>query len=321
MLSPTDRKLLAILLSRQEETGAAAELPSERVAEIASGSPPDADETAALLASPLARDELILHRRIRRLQRVTTPRNESTEGDRSFPSSGVAGRLPRGSPPPFGGPREDPDPFGFEADPPEDGLPPLVGLPPSDGPRENPDPSGFDAGPKDDLLDMGFGGLSPSGPGGVIRGSSPDNLLFPRPITPARAKAKPAGNTGWVGMLLRLWRRLGGRKSDLPSGKNIGHARREPLEFDGPWASLLVELKPDNDASYLLTLRLRPEVPGGPAGRALEVREPHPGGLVWLTGRTDGAGLLQAVWVHSDLRPHDRPLASGLRINGVESKY
>lgn len=73
MLSPTDRKLLGALLSRQEETGVAAELPSERIAEIAAGSPSSADEAAALLASPLAREELALRRRLRRLREVDPP--------------------------------------------------------------------------------------------------------------------------------------------------------------------------------------------------------------------------------------------------------
>jgi hypothetical protein len=73
MLSPTDRKLLGALLSRQEETGTAAELPPERVAKIAARATPSEDEIAALLASPLARDELILHRRLQHLRQTASP--------------------------------------------------------------------------------------------------------------------------------------------------------------------------------------------------------------------------------------------------------
>jgi MFS family permease len=65
MLSPTDRrKLLAALLTRQQETEAEAQLPPERIAEIAAGSPPSDNEAAALLASPAARKKLaVYHRR------------------------------------------------------------------------------------------------------------------------------------------------------------------------------------------------------------------------------------------------------------------
>lgn len=65
MLAPTDRVLLAALLSRQGEAGVAAGLSPERVAEIAAGSQPSPAEADMLLASPLLREELLAHRRLR----------------------------------------------------------------------------------------------------------------------------------------------------------------------------------------------------------------------------------------------------------------
>jgi len=64
------------------------------------------------------------------------------------------------------------------------------------------------------------------------------------------------------------------------SHRDDGVADPDLLELGGPWASLLVEPGPDDETPYLLTLRLRPEVPGGVVGRATEVREVHPDGLV-----------------------------------------
>jgi len=222
MLSPTDRKLLAALLCRQEETGAAAGLPPKRVAEIASGSPPNVGEVAALLASPLARDELVLHRRIQRLGRQVSPKDETANYNTVF---------------------EDIGEFALRS------------------------PSRLEgSGPRD-------------------KGAN-DNLLFPY-----RAAAASRGS-----------------ESDL--GPDL-------LELDGPWASLLVEPGPDDETPYVLTLRLRPEAPGGQAARVIEVREVHPDGLVWLAGRTDDAGVIHAVWAHAGLRPQDRPFASGLRMEGI----
>lgn len=72
MLSPSDRKLLSALLLRQEEVGAAAELPSERLRAFAEGdASPTTAEAGALLASPVAREELALFRRLRRLRLST----------------------------------------------------------------------------------------------------------------------------------------------------------------------------------------------------------------------------------------------------------
>jgi len=222
MLSLTDRKLLAALLSRQDETGAAAELSPERVAEIASGSPPNADEAAALLASPLARDELVLHRRIQRLRSQASPKDEATHDDTVLQDVGE---------------------FALRSPPRVESL-----------------------GPRDTIAN--------------------DNLLFPY-----RAAAASRG-------------------SESDPGPDL-------LELGGPWASLLVEPGPDDETPYVLTLRLRPEAPGGQAARMIEVREVHPDGLVWLTGRTDDAGVMHAVWAHAGLRPQDRPFASGLRIESI----
>lgn len=228
MLSPTDRKLLAALLSRQEETGAAAQLPPERVAEIASGSPPSVGEAAALLASPLARDELALHRRIRGLPRQALPEDGTANDNRWF--------------------REG-------------------------APSERRSLSGTLYLSQDDRSANGDR-------------SANNDLLFPY-----RAAAASRGSEGDAG--------------------------QELLELGGPWASLLIEPGPDDETPYLLTLRLRPEAPGGVAARIIEVREIHPDGLVWLTGRTDDAGVIHAVWAHAGLRPRDRPFASGLRVEGV----
>lgn len=252
MLSPTDRKLLAALLRRQKETGAAAELPPERVAEIATGSAPSADEAAALLASPLAREELVLHRRLRRLRRDTPPRREPANSNPFIPDRAVAGPLMRGWLPPSGKPGRSP------AKPETD----HGGGPHSNAPVE---PS-----------------LSP------VNKAGGDNLLFPQSTAPTRE----------------------GEKTDRD---------QEPLQLDGPWASLRVEPGPSDDAPYLLTLRLRPEVPGGVANRALEVREFHPDGFVWLTGRTDTTGTIHAIWGYAGLRPQDRPFTLGLRIDDTEA--
>lgn len=196
MLSSTDHKLLTALLSRQEETGVAAELPPERIAEIASGSgsPPSNAEVAVLLASPVARDELVLQRRLHRMRQATLTLSQPSAND--------------------------------------------------------------------------------------------NHMLYPY-----RAAAA--------------------------SLEGVGETDRGLLELEGPWAFLQVEPGLDENEPYLLTLRLRPEVPGGLANRTLEVREAGPDGLVWLTGRTDNAGVIQAVWDHAGLRPRDRPFASGLRVEGI----
>lgn len=64
-----DIRLLAAILAGQEEEGAAAELPPERLLAFAQEeATPTPAEAAALLASPAAREELALLRRVRWLQ-------------------------------------------------------------------------------------------------------------------------------------------------------------------------------------------------------------------------------------------------------------
>jgi hypothetical protein len=72
-LAPEDARLLAAFLARQREEGAAAELPSERLRALAAGrgAPLAVREAAALLASPVAREELALHLRLEPLRRAT----------------------------------------------------------------------------------------------------------------------------------------------------------------------------------------------------------------------------------------------------------
>lgn len=330
MLSPTDRKLLGALLSRQEEAGASAELPPERVAEIAAGSPPSPDEATALLVSPLAREELVLHRRLRHLRGAVSPGGpQPVRG--SWQGRPVLGPpVPRSadSDPSVRRPSMPADtPFGVADHPPDvnDTMPltrepaavrPLVrgGPPPPSGPGARL------AGPPHEGSQPPRPPTAPTDAGPPAAGTAADNLLLPRGATPARVEeeAKPAGAAGWARLLSRLWARLRRRGPDPASGQGAGRIGGKPLRFEGPWASLRVE-PGAGGAPDSLTLRLRPEVPGGPVGRAVEVREPQPDGLVWLAGYTDGAGVIRVAWAHAGLKPQDRPFASGLRIHGIEA--
>src|SRR4051812_8494808 len=77
-LDPDDARLLAAFLTRQREEGAAGQLPSERLRALAAGhgTPLAVREAAALLASPVAREELALHLRLERLRRATAANDD-----------------------------------------------------------------------------------------------------------------------------------------------------------------------------------------------------------------------------------------------------
>lgn len=60
--------LLAAMFSLQEEAGDAFDIAPDRIIALAAGEPASAAEQAVLLASPLAREELVLQRRLRALR-------------------------------------------------------------------------------------------------------------------------------------------------------------------------------------------------------------------------------------------------------------
>jgi hypothetical protein len=91
-----------------------------------------------------------------------------------------------------------------------------------------------------------------------------------------------------------------------------GAERPITLDLDD-LAQLVVEPGPAADLPYILSLTVRPHLPGGVAHRRVVVRE-RGSGLIWLDDTTDGTGSVHAVWPHPGLVPARRLDADDLQL-------